>query len=1621
MAFTTKLKLSNSKFFQENLDELALSGITSVGDLKYLADNSENYVDRSVPDVGYVLGLNSDLQSQIDYISGVTDTNITNINTNSSDITYISGQTDIAFNQINYISGQTDTNTTDISNNYDNIVELSGLTSGYISGATNGLNKIGQDVELGGALTKNTTISGLDTNVLEFSGNSLLYSADYSTNYNIRSIPDVGYVTGITDTLLIINDFNSYSATTDTRIDDVESDIIYISGVTDTNTTDITNNYNDIVELSGLTSNSICTADNGLTKDGRNVQLGGALTKNTDISALNTYDLIFTGGDIKYADDYSSQYTAQSIPDVGWVTGQTGAIDANNGLSREGANIVLGGALTGDTEISGSNTLLISAPYEASNVQYTKFNNTPTITGHEEGRLYYSENSLNLEREFSGVTTQIGEETVVKVTNSTGGLIENGSAVRFVSALFGIPTVGKSIANDLNSATETFGIATQDISDGEEGYITTLGIVRGLNTNDFSAGDILWLSDTTAGTYTNVRPEYPNYSMVVGVVTKVGLTDGEIYVKSLYIPNYTEYGLFTGYTANTQITLDNKLNTSVFNIYSGNTDGRLDDLEANELIAITGATNGLSKVGDKDVKLGGILCENTTINGAFNLTLSPSSDLVLKTTGDNSLNIDAQSNGTLALKSQSGINTNVTTFTNGIGFLIDYDLGFTAYDNRIGSNRTGLQYAADYSTNYVNRSLVDKAYVDSVATGLQAKSAVNVATTENIDLTGGTFASGSTIDGIVVLDGDRVLVKDQTNAIENGIWVFSGTSDTFYRAEDYDGTPEGEVSNGDLIPVITGSTQVSSQWILSTVDPIEVGTSELEFSLFSQLLQLSEGNGIDITNVSGTQEISVELATNSGLEFAGTGVSVADTIAGSGLTWNNGIIDISASDTTVNGTEINVKFGNTNNLVVDSNDFQILTASNGVQILSDNIELGGNTLEKDTTISGNDLYDLNLSNLNSFNLGFNNISTIIDSGNNGGLRYAGDYSSNYVCQSIPDVQYVHDTISGDTILTYNNGITKQGDVISWGGTLTGDTQIIYGAGRICMLDGGTSCVDLISDCSKVHVENTSLCLRSCTNTTCNGTITLQNTGTISLSTNNATQGITITDTGSGKGAVYASDYSSTFVDNSLVNKAYVDNLAICLIEYTTTTPAGNDYEIQFNSGGTFTTYSGLTYNPEYWAFTAGFRAGYIGCYSTVLGGSPFLAYSPNEASGEHSMAWGDGVKSTYNGSTAWGYHTKANGHFSTVWGKYGGANGCNSTAWGHNTKASGDISTVWGELSEANGCGSTAWGHHTIASGDISTAWGNRTIAHDFMETSFGLYNVAGTGETSSFEPIDNFLTIGNGSSDTDRNNVLRMRKDGVTFIDGVWNYTVNVVDGDLVDESLVPKRYVDTCIDSNVSGITSNAITGATNGLTKDGQDVKLGGTLSETTTINGGTQTLTFDSLTAFNATATNIGLTGIVTATGAVHATSTLDVTGATTIGGELILSTVNTGSTTTDDVVLIDSTGVIKKVAADTLGEDNNLYNVTNINNSVYTITGDEYVVLVDTSSGAVTVNLPTTPEIGTAVKIKDKGNALTNNITVDAGTGNTIDGTQTASINTDYGALELVYGEVNKWYSLAFIN
>ena len=133
-----------------------------------------------------------------------------------------------------------------------------------------------------------------------------------------------------------------------------------------------------------------------------------------------------------------------------------------------------------------------------------------------------------------------------------------------------------------------------------------------------------------------------------------------------------------------------------------------------------------------------------------------------------------------------------------------------------------------------------KAYVDAVKTGLDVKESVRAATTENITLSG-----TQTIDGISVIAGERVLVKNQNTGSQNGIYVVSNSAWT--RAIDFDNTPGTEVTGGAFTFVEEGTTNADSGWVLTTNGVITIGTTALSFAQFSGAGQIAAGAGLTKT------------------------------------------------------------------------------------------------------------------------------------------------------------------------------------------------------------------------------------------------------------------------------------------------------------------------------------------------------------------------------------------------------------------------------------------------------------------------------------------------------------------------------------------------------------------------------------------------------------------------------------------------------------------------------------------------------------------------------------------------------------------------------------------------------
>lgn len=138
-----------------------------------------------------------------------------------------------------------------------------------------------------------------------------------------------------------------------------------------------------------------------------------------------------------------------------------------------------------------------------------------------------------------------------------------------------------------------------------------------------------------------------------------------------------------------------------------------------------------------------------------------------------------------------------------------------------------------------------KQYVDSVSEGLHVHASVSAATVSNIDLAT-DVENGDTLDGVTLSTGNRILIKNQTDQTQNGIYVVSA-SGAPTRALDFDSP--AEIDGGDFVFVTGGTANDNTGWVQTNLVGT-IGNDPISFSQFSGSGTYTAGSGLSLT---GTQ------------------------------------------------------------------------------------------------------------------------------------------------------------------------------------------------------------------------------------------------------------------------------------------------------------------------------------------------------------------------------------------------------------------------------------------------------------------------------------------------------------------------------------------------------------------------------------------------------------------------------------------------------------------------------------------------------------------------------------------------------------------------------------------------
>lgn len=267
----------------------------------------------------------------------------------------------------------------------------------------------------------------------------------------------------------------------------------------------------------------------------------------------------------------------------------------------------------------------------------------------------------------------------------------------------------------------------------------------------------------------------------------------------------------------------------------------------------------------------------------------------------------------------------------------------------------GSQQVTNVADGTVSHHAVNLGQLQAAAAGIDNKPSVRAATTANVNLSS-ALVNGATVDGVTVSTGDRVLVKSQSTATENGLYVVaasgaaSRTSDT--------------LTANSFVFVEDGSTLADTQWMITNNGTITIGSTNITWSQFGSAgsSYTADGQGIEVS----ANQFSLELASNSGLSKSSSGLTVASSIAGAGSAWSSGVINVGAgTGITVNADDVAVNTSVVARKVISTGSggwtggsaktfthslgnqwvtCQVYITSSGEQVLADVIAVDANSL-----------------------------------------------------------------------------------------------------------------------------------------------------------------------------------------------------------------------------------------------------------------------------------------------------------------------------------------------------------------------------------------------------------------------------------------------------------------------------------------------------------------------------------------------------------------------------------------------------------------------------------------------------------------------------------------------------
>lgn len=530
----------------------------------------------------------------------------------------------------------------------------------------------------------------------------------------------------------------------------------------------------------------------------------------------------------------------------------------------------VGGAITAGTGITISNS-------DAGNTSTVSITNTGVTAGSYGGATAIPILTINAQGQITAASTASVASTLnISGDTGTDGIALLTETLGFVGGTGITSTVtANTVTFDIDSTvatlTGTQTLTNKTINLTSNTLVATSAQLAAAITDETGSGSLVFATSPTL-----VTP-------VLGVATATSINKMAITAPATGSTLAVADG--KTFTASNTLTLTGTDGSSVA---FGN--GGTVAYTANKLSAFAATTSA---------ELAGVISDET---GSGSLVFATSPTLVTPTLGAALATSITATSGNLTIAAAAG-NNSVNLTPTGTGTV-------DVASKRI-TNVAEPTQATDAAT---------KNYVDAVKTGLNVKDAVRVATTGNLTVTynNGTSGVGATltnagtqaaltIDSIVLSVGDRVLVKDQTSALQNGIYTVTNvgsvsTNWVLTRATDFDNNPGGEVGGGDFVFVQEGTVGSDNGYVVTTNGTITIGTTSIDWVQFSGAGSVIAGAGL--TKSGNTLDV---VGTANRITVTADAVDIASTYVGQSTITTLGTIGTG----TWQGTVINPTYGGT--------------------------------------------------------------------------------------------------------------------------------------------------------------------------------------------------------------------------------------------------------------------------------------------------------------------------------------------------------------------------------------------------------------------------------------------------------------------------------------------------------------------------------------------------------------------------------------------------------------------------------------------------------------------------------------------------------------------------------------